>query len=150
MSFLLRLFLWVLLLLVLLFGITMPLIMVMTVTVMMATMMVAVVMLLWMMMSLFLFTCLALTLLTRYEEGEVCQICGHCPASSNEQQGQQESAFPSEILPGFLFLGSYDNASRAELLKALGISHIVNVRNNINKQLQQQTKTNEPMSTATG
>ncbi|CAN4094213.1 unnamed protein product [Withania somnifera] len=38
----------------------------------------------------------------------------------------QVSAFPSEILPEFLFLGSYDNASRAELLKTLGISRILN------------------------
>mgnify|MGYP002389572649 CR=1 FL=1 len=34
---------------------------------------------------------------------------------------------PTEVLPGFLFLGSYDHASRAELLKALGIAHILNV-----------------------
>ncbi|GAB4822373.1 hypothetical protein N2152v2_009419 [Parachlorella kessleri] len=34
---------------------------------------------------------------------------------------------PTEVLPGFLFLGSYDHASRAELLKALGIGHILNV-----------------------
>uniref|UniRef100_A0A453RF17 Tyrosine-protein phosphatase domain-containing protein n=1 Tax=Aegilops tauschii subsp. strangulata TaxID=200361 RepID=A0A453RF17_AEGTS len=37
-----------------------------------------------------------------------------------------ESAFPSEILKDFLFLGSYDNASRSELLKTIGISHILN------------------------
>lgn len=37
------------------------------------------------------------------------------------------SSMPTEVLPGFLFLGSYDHASRAELLKALGIGHILNV-----------------------
>ncbi|XP_016470256.1 protein-tyrosine-phosphatase IBR5 [Nicotiana tabacum] len=61
----------------------------------------------------------------KYEEGEVCGICGHrMPAVS--EKGIQVSAFPSEILPEFLFLGSYDNASRAELLKTLGISRILN------------------------
>jgi dual specificity MAP kinase phosphatase len=30
-------------------------------------------------------------------------------------------------LPQFLYLGSYDNASRAELLKAQGISRILDV-----------------------
>ena len=33
-----------------------------------------------------------------------------------------------QVLPGFLFLGSYDNASRTEVMKALGITHILNVR----------------------
>ncbi len=37
------------------------------------------------------------------------------------------SAFPSEIVPGFLFLGSYDHASRHEILKTLGIGFILNV-----------------------
>ena len=31
------------------------------------------------------------------------------------------------MLPGFLYLGSYDNASRSELLTAMGITHILNV-----------------------
>lgn len=38
----------------------------------------------------------------------------------------QVSAFPSEILPELLYLGSYDNASRSELLKTLGISRVLN------------------------
>ena len=38
------------------------------------------------------------------------------------------SAFPSEILPEFLYLGSYDNASRSELLKTQGITRVLNVR----------------------
>ncbi|KAF9611655.1 hypothetical protein IFM89_034126 [Coptis chinensis] len=63
----------------------------------------------------------------KYEEGEVCGICGHrMPVSTEKQPGVQASAFPSEILPEFLYLGSYDNASRAELLKIQGISRILN------------------------
>ena len=56
-----------------------------------------------------------------------CNVCGHRlqPAAD---KGQQPSAYPSEILPGFLYLGNYDNASRCELLKALDITHILNVR----------------------
>ena len=90
----------------------------------------------------------------KYEEGEVCGICGHrlqeagernplnvsgngsssssiSPASSTSSSSSTyhhtPSAFSSEILPLFLYLGSYDNASRAELLKAQGISRILNV-----------------------
>ncbi|KAG7578743.1 Protein-tyrosine phosphatase-like [Arabidopsis thaliana x Arabidopsis arenosa] len=65
----------------------------------------------------------------KYEEGEVCGICGHCmPVSSDTVAAQQVhvSAFPSEILPEFLYLGSYDNASRSELLKTQGISRVLN------------------------
>ncbi|KAF9588799.1 hypothetical protein IFM89_016120 [Coptis chinensis] len=64
----------------------------------------------------------------KYEEGEVCSICGHrAPEKSSASGGIiHMSAFPSEIFPDFLYLGSYDNASRAELLKAQGISHILN------------------------
>ncbi|KAK9155465.1 hypothetical protein Sjap_002945 [Stephania japonica] len=62
----------------------------------------------------------------KYEEGEVCGICGHRVPSSTDQSGVHVSAFPSEILPDFLYLGSYDNASRAELLKAQGISRVLN------------------------
>ncbi|XP_043690083.1 protein-tyrosine-phosphatase IBR5-like [Telopea speciosissima] len=62
----------------------------------------------------------------KYEEGEVCGICGHRIPASSEKLGFQTSAFPSEILPEFLYLGSYDNASRAELLKTQGISRVLN------------------------
>ncbi|KAK6774290.1 hypothetical protein RDI58_029529 [Solanum bulbocastanum] len=63
----------------------------------------------------------------KYEEGEVCGICGHrMPDVSEKGSSIHVSAFPSEILPEFLFLGSYDNASRAELLKTVGISRILN------------------------
>ncbi|CAN1196636.1 Protein-tyrosine-phosphatase IBR5 [Linum perenne] len=71
----------------------------------------------------------------KYEEGEVCGICGHrLPDSSSsdaaaavDRPSVHISAFPSEILPDFLYLGSYDNAARSELLKTQGISRILNV-----------------------
>ncbi|CAI0383638.1 unnamed protein product [Linum tenue] len=64
----------------------------------------------------------------KYEEGEVCGICGHrIPDSSTDKPSVHISAFPSEILPDFLYLGSYDHASRSELLKTQGISRILNL-----------------------
>ncbi|KAK1296988.1 Protein-tyrosine-phosphatase IBR5 [Acorus calamus] len=65
----------------------------------------------------------------KYEEGEVCGICGHRMALNTERPIHHSSAFPSEIIPEFLYLGSYDNASRSELLKTQGISCILNVEN---------------------
>ncbi|KAK9676570.1 hypothetical protein RND81_11G085900 [Saponaria officinalis] len=63
----------------------------------------------------------------KYEEGEVCGICGHrMPVNSEKSISTKIGAFPSEILPDFLYLGSYDNASRSELLKVQGISRILN------------------------
>lgn len=62
----------------------------------------------------------------KYEEGEVCSICGHRIPAASEKTSIRVSAFPSEILPEFLYLGSYDNASRSELLKTQGISRILN------------------------
>lgn len=62
----------------------------------------------------------------KYEEGEVCGICGHRIPASSEKISLYVSAFPSEILPEFLYLGSYDNASRSELLKTQGISRVLN------------------------
>ncbi|XVE78377.1 hypothetical protein DITRI_Ditri13aG0140000 [Diplodiscus trichospermus] len=62
----------------------------------------------------------------RYEEGEVCGICGHNPSVSSEKTSLQVNVLPSVILPDFLYLGSYDNASRSELLKSQGISRILN------------------------
>mmetsp|Transcript_25200 Transcript_25200/g.65420 ORF Transcript_25200/g.65420 Transcript_25200/m.65420 type:complete len:279 (-) Transcript_25200:127-963(-) len=61
-----------------------------------------------------------------YEGGEPCSVCGHRLLSNTEERVPVTSAFPSEIIPDFLFLGSYDNASRAELLKAMGIRYILN------------------------
>ncbi|KAH6764731.1 indole-3-butyric acid response 5 [Perilla frutescens var. frutescens] len=66
----------------------------------------------------------------KFEEGEVCGICGHRMIAGSDvlaATAVHVSAFASEILPGFLYLGSYDNASRAELLKSQGISCILNV-----------------------
>ncbi|KAK4420564.1 Protein-tyrosine-phosphatase IBR5 [Sesamum alatum] len=65
----------------------------------------------------------------KYEEGEVCGVCGHrMPVVSDKSAASsvQFSAFPSEILPEFLYLGSYDNAARAELLKTQGITRVLN------------------------
>ncbi|PKI64191.1 hypothetical protein CRG98_015378 [Punica granatum] len=62
----------------------------------------------------------------KYEEGEVCETCGHRMLATSEKASVHFSAFPSEILPQFLYLGSYDNASRSELLKTQGISRVLN------------------------
>ncbi len=62
----------------------------------------------------------------QYEGGEPCSVCGHRlapPAISS----QRASAFPSAVLPSFLYLGSYDHASRSDALKMLEITHILNV-----------------------
>ncbi|EPS63124.1 hypothetical protein M569_11663, partial [Genlisea aurea] len=65
----------------------------------------------------------------KYEEGETCGVCGHRLAAVTDTSVASivpVSAFPSEILPDFLYLGSYDNAARAELLKTQGISRVLN------------------------
>ena len=62
----------------------------------------------------------------QWENGETCSTCGHT-AKANEQLAK-EGALPSEIIPGLLYLGSHDHASRNSLLKALGVTHILNVR----------------------
>ncbi|KAH9329688.1 hypothetical protein KI387_001796 [Taxus chinensis] len=62
----------------------------------------------------------------KFEEGEACGVCGHRLQGANEKSPHMPSAFPTEVLPTFLYLGSYDNASRAELLKAQGIVRILN------------------------
>jgi dual specificity MAP kinase phosphatase len=43
-----------------------------------------------------------------YANGEPCGVCGHAPAcpSAPEQPQVKDSAFPSEVVPGFLYLGS--------------------------------------------
>lgn len=61
----------------------------------------------------------------QYEGGEPCSICGHVmlpPGTS-----PHESCMPATIISGFLYLGSYDTASRQDLLKAMGITHVLNV-----------------------
>ncbi|CAA6662892.1 unnamed protein product [Spirodela intermedia] len=64
------------------------------------------------------------------ERENPCGVCGHY---HNHEEGRfrtavhpVSSAFPSEILKDFLYLGSYDNACRGELLRTQGISRILN------------------------
>ena len=63
----------------------------------------------------------------QWENGETCSTCGHTTAQTHSQLAK-EGALPSEIIPGQLYLGSHDHASRNSLLKALGITHMLNVR----------------------
>ncbi len=44
------------------------------------------------------------------------------------EKKQGETVIPANVIPGFLYLGSYDTASRSGLLKTMGITHILNVR----------------------
>ena len=60
-----------------------------------------------------------------FEHGETCSTCGH--VLSTVERKTFETVLPANIIPGFLYLGSYDTASRSEMLKAMGISHILNV-----------------------
>lgn len=62
----------------------------------------------------------------QYENGETCPVCGHAPIL-NGPATSPPSALPSEIIPGFLFLGSYDHASRQDMLVTLGIEYVLNV-----------------------
>ena len=62
-----------------------------------------------------------------FEAGELCTVCGHGPAATVER-APPPSAFPTVVVPDLLYLGSYDQAARAELLKAMGIKRILNVR----------------------
>jgi hypothetical protein len=62
-----------------------------------------------------------------FEAGEPCSVCGHGPAAAVERAAPP-SAFPTLVVPDFLYLGSYDHAARAELLKAMGVKRILNVR----------------------
>lgn len=39
----------------------------------------------------------------------------------------EKAILPTNVIPGFLYLGSYDTASRVEVLKTMGITHILNV-----------------------
>ncbi|GBF92534.1 hypothetical protein Rsub_05148 [Raphidocelis subcapitata] len=59
-----------------------------------------------------------------YEGGEPCKVCGHVLTTA--ASGRPESVMPTTVVPGFLYLGSYDTASRQELLKAMQITDILN------------------------
>jgi hypothetical protein len=61
----------------------------------------------------------------QYEGGEPCKICGHVLTAA--AAGRPETVMPTTVVPGFLYLGSYDTASRQELLKAMQITDILNV-----------------------
>ena len=63
----------------------------------------------------------------KYEEGEICGVCGHQKRLAEESSVPRPSAFPSEVIPDFLYVGSFDHASREEILKSLGITHVLNV-----------------------
>jgi dual specificity MAP kinase phosphatase len=54
-------------------------------------------------------------------------VCGHVLADCAAAR-PHESVMPTTVVPGFLYLGSYDTASRQELLKAMQITEILNVR----------------------
>lgn len=58
-----------------------------------------------------------------YLGGERCGICGHMVGDGDVCT---PSALPTEVVPGFIFIGSFDHASRADLLKTLGITHVLN------------------------
>jgi len=49
-----------------------------------------------------------------------------CVSSDNELPKVHFSEYPSEIIPGFLYLGSFNEISKKELLQ-LGVGHILNV-----------------------
>jgi len=55
-------------------------------------------------------------------------VCGHRLQQSAERPLAAPTITPTPILQGSLFLGSYDVASRSDLLKAMDITHILNVR----------------------
>jgi hypothetical protein len=63
-----------------------------------------------------------------YDAGEPCSVCGHAPPVCDAPPQASQSPFPTEVLPDSLYLGSYDHAARSELLKAMGIKRILNVR----------------------
>ncbi|MEW5317064.1 MAG: hypothetical protein WDW38_008395 [Sanguina aurantia] len=55
---------------------------------------------------------------------EQCTICGHI--MTPQEKKQAETVMPVAVIPGVLYMGSYDTASRSEILKAMGITHILN------------------------
>ena len=62
----------------------------------------------------------------QYEGGQACGICGHVITAREVKAA--EAIIPTVVIPGFLYLGNYDTSSRAEILKAMAITHILNVR----------------------
>ena len=68
------------------------------------------------------------------------QSLGFCPTVPLSSNGNSSGAgggqllaaahegLPSEVIPSFLYLGSYDHASRSDLLKAMDVHYVLNVR----------------------
>jgi dual specificity MAP kinase phosphatase len=50
----------------------------------------------------------------------------HQPGHAPDANAPPDGAFPSEILPGFLYLGTYDHSARADALRALGVEDVLN------------------------
>lgn len=61
-----------------------------------------------------------------YEGGEPCSVCGHRLEAKQDVVHSAPRTAPSAILANWLYLGSFDVASRCEMLKMLGISHVLN------------------------
>lgn len=66
-----------------------------------------------------------------YEGGEPCSVCGHVLNSTPLPSPGRPTKEPTLILQDFLYLGSYDAASRCELLKAYGVTHVLNLVPNL-------------------
>lgn len=65
-----------------------------------------------------------------YYGGEPCSVCGHVKGSEDVASRCPGTlttwADPTLVLNDFLYLGGYDAASRCELLRTLGVSHLLN------------------------
>ncbi|CAD7700828.1 unnamed protein product [Ostreobium quekettii] len=62
-----------------------------------------------------------------YEGGVPCSVCGHVLSPAPAPAPTTPIKEPSLILQDFLYLGGYDASSRCELLKAYGVSHVLNL-----------------------
>eukprot|EP01114_Cavostelium_apophysatum_P005593 TRINITY_DN16783_c0_g1_i1.p1 TRINITY_DN16783_c0_g1~~TRINITY_DN16783_c0_g1_i1.p1 ORF type:complete len:347 (-),score=87.76 TRINITY_DN16783_c0_g1_i1:166-1206(-) len=63
-------------------------------------------------------------------EGGIAKFEKHYPfliSSSDDKTKAVDGAFPSELLPQFLFLGSFDNVKNKKQLQSLGVTHILNM-----------------------
>lgn len=61
-----------------------------------------------------------------YEGGEPCRECGHRLEARQDVPHSTPRLLPTAILPDWLYLGSFDVASRCHLLSSMGITHILN------------------------
>lgn len=60
----------------------------------------------------------------QYHEGQKCAQCGHVKAVVSVNTNRVSL---KPVYGDFLFLGSYDDSSRDEHLKSLGVTHVLNV-----------------------